>query len=188
VLARNAASIRRGTVLASWLYGRTLATSGRDGLVKLWDVAFRPNGKHLAIGNRNGPTYLYEAATGKLRYALPRQMSHELKFSPDGNVLAVAYVDGSVGLWDVAGGELLHCRGTAEEVWSLDWSPAGEVLATGGLKGTITLWDPRDLTVLKELNAGEAVKCIRFSPDGSRLLAATMQEVQVWGLPPDAAK
>jgi WD40 repeat protein len=184
--------------------GKLLVTGGYGARAEVWDavtgkavrrfdsrpegllqVGFRPpNGTHLAIGNRNGQTYLYEVATGKLRHTLPRPMSHELKFSPDGNLLAVGYVDGGLGVWDVAGGDLLRSRATGAEIFSLDWSRTGNVLATGSQTGTITLWDPRDLSVLKELNAGDRVTAVRFNPDGSRLLAATGREIQVWGLPP----
>jgi WD40 repeat protein len=190
--------------------GKLLATGGYGTQAQLWDAAsgglvraldapreggltptFSPDGKLLAVGNRNDVTRLFEVETGKLLHTLPRKMSHELRFSPDGKVLAVAYVDGGVALWDVgSGGEIIHRRTGAEEIYTLDWSPAGDVLATAGLKGKITLWGSR-LSVLKELEAPEWVIRVRFSPDGSRLFSSgggrappAERKVTVWGLGP----
>ena len=153
-------------------------------------TVFSPDGKLLAVGNRNDVTRLFEVETGKLLHTLPRKMSHELKFSLNCDKLAVAYVDGSVALWDVDNGNLLFERKTeAKEIYTLDWSPAGDVLATAGLEGKITLWEASNLTILKELDAPEWVIRIRFSPDGSRLYSAggksspaVDKKVSVWGL------
>ena len=135
--------------------------------------AFSPDGKFIAVGNRNNTTRLFETSTGKLLHNLPQKMSQELAFSPDGKVLAVAYVDGSIVLWNVATGELKHSAATgAQEVYTLDWSPSGDVLVTAGRLGKIVLWDAQKLKPLKELDAPEWVICVRFSKDGCRLFTA----------------
>jgi WD40 repeat protein len=67
--------------------GNTLATAGRDGGVKLWDVnngkerralrdagdpvsalAFSPDGKQLAVGRSDGALVLFDEATGKVQF------------------------------------------------------------------------------------------------------------------------
>src|SRR5690606_27107747 len=111
----------------------------------LWPV-FSPDGKTLAVGNRNHETRLFETATGKLLFILPKKMSQQLAFSPDGKTLAVGYVNGGVALWSVATGNLLRESGAAvEEVYTVAWSPKGDVLATAGLSGKIVLWEPTKL-------------------------------------------
>jgi WD40 repeat protein len=167
---------------------RSLHAGGEGGLT----VLFSPDGKQVAVGNRNDKTHLYETSTGKLLHVLHKTMSQELKFSPDGKVLAIAYANGSIGLWDPADGKLLREREkVADEIYTLDWSPAGDVLATAGRNGKITLWNPRDLSVLKELEGPEWVIRIRFSPDGSRLVSAggtvmrsPDRKLLIWGLRP----
>jgi WD40 repeat protein len=170
--------------------GNLLATGGYGTAVRLWRAedgrrirtfdagptvggltpAFSPDGRLLAIGNRNSTTGIFDVATGDLLFHLPKKSSHELRFSPDGRTLAVVYADGSVALWTVADGSLIVERKTqADELYTVDWSPDGSLLATAGLKGAITLWAPRDLSVLRELPAPEWVIQVRFTPNGFNL-------------------
>jgi eukaryotic-like serine/threonine-protein kinase len=204
--------------------GTRLATQGYANSARIWSMPdgkllhdldveteggitpeFSPDGKVLAVGNRNGYTCLFDVATGKRLQTLFRAMSHGLKFHPDGKTLAVTYVDGSLGLWNVADGKLL-CLAPPDSEWkkdarrspgppwrdlhTVDWSINGDVLATGGRDTTITLWKARDLSPLKKLEAGNWIIKVRFSPDGSRLWSAGgddgpngSRSVRVWGLP-----
>src|SRR5262249_39624702 len=132
-----------------------------------------PNGRLLAVGNRNSVTCLFDVATGALRQILPRVSSHGLQFDPTGKTLAVVYVDSRLALWNVADGDLIRVRRTqAEELYDVDWSPDGSMLATSGRNAKITIWDPRDLSILHELPAPEWVIGVRFSPDGLCLINA----------------
>jgi WD40 repeat protein len=180
--------------------GKLLRTLDKDGPGTLLPV-FSPNGKLLAVGNRNSETRLFEVASGKLLHTLSRSMSHELAFSPDGQVLAVAYVDGAVALWDVASGEMLRMQPTDaddttrpitpnnpnKDLLTLDWSPKGDVLVTAGWGGKIVLWDsnkvekanhrllrkiPDGMAKLKELEAPKCVLSVRFTSDGSHLVSS----------------
>jgi WD40 repeat protein len=156
-------------------------------------VEFSPDGKTLAVGNRNSVTTLFDISSGERLHTLDRGSSQELKFSPGGRVLAVTYVDGTLALWRCADGALLRtAKPAAQELFTVNWSPNGEVLATAGLKSNLVLWNVRDLAVLKELEVGEATHCVRFTPDGRRVLASSGSQefggprhVYVWGLPGD---
>jgi WD40 repeat protein len=171
-------------------YGTRLVTGGYGRAVKLWSIPdgrfvsqfdteltlggltpeFSPDGRLLAIGNRNDKTSVFDVASGKLLFRLYKPSSHELQFSPDGKALAVVYVDGSVAIWSVADGSLVAERKTnAEELYTVDWSPDGSLLATAGLKGKITIWNPKDLSALREITAPEWVIRVKFSPDGLNL-------------------
>lgn len=165
---------------------------------------FSPDGKILAVGNRNYETRLFEAATGKLLHTLPRRMTHELAFRPDGKVLAVTYVDGAFATWDVATGEMLRSQpadalgkpfkfAPDKELYTLDWSPKGDVLVTAGLGGKIVVYDPHELKVLKELEAPKWVNQVRFTADGSRLLSSggtgsKDRQIVIWAVPDDIDK
>ena len=102
--------------------GRTLASAGSDGTIRLWDVARRaPLGEPLK-GHGIGFS--------------------SIAFSPDGRTLASASGDG-IRLWDVARraalGEPLEAHNGP--VRSLAFSPDSGTLASTGQDGTVRLWE-----------------------------------------------
>lgn len=138
---------------------------------------FSPDGKTLAVGNRNYETKLFDLETGKLLVTLPKQMTQEIAFSPNGKTLATGYVDGTVALWDVADGKLLHSANSeCSEVYSVAWNPEGDVLATSGLNGKIILWDAKTFKKLATFDAPMWVIQVRFTADGTRLLTSSSSE------------
>lgn len=156
--------------------GKLLHTLEQDDQGGLTPV-FSPDGKTLAVGNRNHPTKLYDVKTGKVLHTLNRAMTQGIAFSPDGTKLAAAYVDGKVAVWDVASGEKLgEAKSSCEELYSVDWGKTGDVLATSGRNGKVEVWDAAKLTVLKELDVGFWVIAVRFTIDGSRLLTASASD------------
>lgn len=184
--------------------GKFIATGCYGTAVDLWQVSdgtkvasfpvgpqaggltpvFSPDGATLAIGNRNGVTYLYDVKTGAQLQTFDKKSSQQLAFSPDGKLLAVAYVDGSLRIWNPATGLLLReLNGQAKELFTLAWSPSGELLATAGLDGPILLWNRSTFTVKKALPAPERVFCLRFSPEERLLLSAGNTATELWGLP-----
>lgn len=153
---------------------------------------FSPDGKTLAVGNRNDETRLFDVATGALLHTLGKQMTQEIAFSPDGKLLAVGYVDGTIAMWDPSTGELRFSKPSGcREVYSVDWNPNGDLMVTSGDAGKIVLWDPSNGTKLKELAAPTWVIQVRFTADGTRLLSSSSSDVYakkdrkitVWAIP-----
>jgi WD40 repeat protein len=147
---------------------------------------FSPDGRTLAVGNRNYRTNLFETANWTLRHELPRSRTHEIAFSPDGTLLAAAYTDGILALWSVESGEILRTADTGcSQVQYLDWSPAGDLLATSGPKGTrigrhmpneqrpgkVQLWDSKKLRLVRDLVHVSQSGSVRFTRDGRHLVA-----------------
>jgi WD40 repeat protein len=125
------------------------------------------------VGNRNSSARLFDVATRQPLHNLPSKQSQGLQFDPSGQRLAITHVDGSLSVWDVSTGKSLGlARGTAEELYSVDWSPDGTIIATSGRQAPVTLWRAADLNVLKEIECPDWVICVRFSPDGTRLIYA----------------
>lgn len=171
--------------------GKLIRTLGRGGPGALRPV-FSPDGKTLAVSNRNHEVRLLDVASGKLLHALEKRMTQEIAFSPDGKTLAAGYVDGTLRVWDVAEGKLLHSQKTScSELYSVDWSPKGDILAASGRDGKITLWGAGTWEQLRELDSPSWVIQVRFSADGTRLLTSGAADdtgkrehkVVVWGVP-----
>ena len=157
--------------------GHTLATSGFDGTIVLWDLA-DPTQPHRLGQSRTGHA---EAATS-------------VAFAPDGHTLATGGRDGTVILWDVSdptqprpiGQPLTSHRA---KVHSLAFAPDGRTLATSSFDGTVILWDLADPTT-RPLRIGQpltghrkGVHSVAFAPDGHSLATSGFDEtVILWDL------
>ena len=94
--------------------GKTLASGGDDGVVRLWDVAARKNMRTL-----KGHT----------------DAVFSVAFSPDGKTLASGSRDKTVMLWDVAASENPRTlKGHADLVDSVAFSPDGRDRSVGELR------------------------------------------------------
>ena len=147
---------------------------------------FSPDGKLLAVSNRNYETRIFEVATGKQLHELSKRMTQEIAFSPDGKTLAAAYVDGHLGLWDVESGKTLHMvESGCAEIFSVAWNSTGDLLATcspaGGkhgpnntfirMPGKVMLWNAKACKAVKELMEVQWSGRVRFTRDNTRVVA-----------------
>ena len=175
--------------------GRTLASAGRDGAIRLWDartlrprgelhrgqgevneVAFAPDGTTLASAGDDRTVCLWNLATARQRAILwPEGCRDELSTlatSPDGKILAAGGKDGQVWSWDFASGKLKAARDPgAGSVHSLAFAPDGRFLATANPEGRVLLLDPATLRERERFQHyyGPAF-CVSISHD-SRTLA-----------------
>ncbi|HEX6930840.1 MAG TPA: hypothetical protein VF162_01755, partial [Streptosporangiaceae bacterium] len=110
-------------------------------------VAWDARDSIVAASDKNGSTYLWNAATGA-PHGLPLagpDAAYSTAFSPDGTILATGYQDGSTSLWSTATGRLLtrlHDPGgsAGKEVDSVAFSGDGRTLATSDGNGYANLW------------------------------------------------
>ena len=171
--------------------GRTLATAGYDGVIRLWETAggrpaatlreargtvwsldYSPDGARLAAAGEDGVVRLWDPA-GRIvgRLAGHGRNVWEVRFSPDGRRLASGSFDATARLWDSSTGKALATLTEHEQaVVGVAWSPDGRWLATGGDDSTILLRRASDGRPVRRLDVGNHAYKLAFSPD-SRWLA-----------------
>jgi WD40 repeat protein len=117
---------------------RDIPMGGHAGGVKA--VAFSPNGKTLATAGNDGTVRLCSPYTGKERLKLVggKGAVEAIAFSPDSELIAATGQDEKVWLWRVESGErLFEVKGPRGWGLSLAFSPDGRTLASTSFQDTV---------------------------------------------------
>jgi len=154
------------------------------------DVAFSPDGRHLAVaGVREQIVRLWDVATWTPGERLPGPpieldgeplFARSIAFSPDGRFLAAGVGGGQIWLWDAATSEPLGEPITVSEGGILDvaFGPASDVIAAAianvdppvGIARTWRLDDRSELYSVDVDGGYGRASAVAFSPDGRLLV------------------
>jgi len=182
--------------------GKTLATSGQDGTVRLWDaasgqtirilrghdgdvnyVAFSPDGRTLATGGDDGTVRLWDAASGNPLSTLGKHKDWVLSvlFTPDGKRLVSGGRSGILKIWDIKTGGEQSFPSAGAHVEGMAVSPDGRTLVTGGWNQHAIFWDLDTLREKRRIDASSRIQNVAFS-HGGRFVAmgCTDRSVRVW--------
>lgn len=186
--------------------GLTVATSGDDGTVRIWDaatgdqrtqltgppgpvysVAYSPDGTAIAAGGDDGTVRIWDAGSGELRAQLTGHTGpvRSVAYSRDGVALATAGGDRTVRIWDATTGTLrVGLAGHVGQVNAVAFSPDGTVVATGGGDRSVRVWDVGTGAEQERfLGHNSTVNAVAFSPDGTAIVTAGGDRVvRVWDL------
>ncbi len=155
-----------------------------DSRLKHWHeattVSFSKDGKLLASGSMDGTACVWDAVTGKLRWAREADTGGEcvttVAFAPDGKTLATGGPDKTVKLWEPETGRPL---GTIDPKpaypRALAFSPDGRLLAIAPGRprvGKVVAWEVATRRPYRDFAAPEdVIEAVAFSPDGKSLAA-----------------
>ena len=177
--------------------GKTLATTGYDRLIKLWDwpltdkskprltltdhsdavyaLSFHPTAPLLASASADRAVKVWDTATGTRLYTLsePTDWLYAVAWSPDGKHLAAGGADRSVRVWaaDRAGGRLVRSafahNGTVRRII---YTADGKTLVTTGDDRRIKAWDADKLVETVAFpQRPDAIHTAALRPDGKQL-------------------
>ncbi len=154
------------TALAVSPDGKTIATAGKDHIIRLWDGASGHALKELACHT---------------------DTVQALRFSPDNKRLASASADKTLRVWDIAAATVTAQVETAPPVSTVAWVLDGKQVASAGGDNSVRLWDfPKQagqpLTQAKELTGPkQPVTALEVSRDGKQLFAGSADgSVRQW--------
>lgn len=184
--------------------GKSVASSGYDGNIIVWDVetgkmikkfeiddiaqglVFSPNGKTLIAGLGTKQEFnIWDTDTWELLNTFPADQVWDLAISADGSKMVSA--GGGIheaNLWDVKTGELLFTYKHNIEgiVANVSYDPHGKVVASGGAGDTVFIWEVSTGYTIWELSVGlDAPLTMAFNPDGGQI-ATGGSRVIIWSL------
>jgi RNA polymerase sigma factor (sigma-70 family) len=186
--------------------GKTLVTGGRDGMVKLWDVAtgrhlhtlarhyswvealaVSADGRTVASSGQDGVIRLWDTATGADACVLPGHCHgvNQAALCPDGRTAVTSGWDHTIRWWDTVTGQELRHLDLPARITGLAVSPDGRTVLGTTDEGGLRTWDlatGRDTTPAG-LPRGVKVGALAFTPGGRQLVSASGPHISVWDWP-----
>lgn len=149
------------------------------GALRIWSVAFSPDGKYLASGSgiwdTPGRLVLWDVVAKRPKWVRDEKLGiAHLTYSPDGKWIALGGYDQIGRLIDAATGEeRVKFVGHTAGVNSVSFSPDGKRLATAGLDKLVKIWDVESGAERMSLAGHDDMAItVAFAPDGRRVASA----------------
>jgi WD40 repeat protein len=148
---------------------------------RVTSITFTPDGSLLATTSRDGTLRLWNLEGKQLALAQEKDWLLRVTASPDSQLLATAGRDHTVKIWDRQGQLVRTLAGHSDRVNAVIFSPDGQLIASASDDQTIKLWT-RDGYLLTTLRGHQGwVLDLAFSSDGLYLATAGYDNrVNIW--------
>ena len=146
---------------------------------RAYGLAFSPDSRILASSGEDGLVRLWDTSTGE---RVPSGICHQMgswsvDFSPNGQLIATACDDGSVQIWRVGNGtecRFVHSFHHSTEAWAVAFSSDGKYLVSGSADQTVRIWHVSGGASVRTMHGhARGVLTVTFSPDGSLIASAS---------------
>jgi WD40 repeat protein len=144
------------------------------------DMALSPDGAVVATSGYDGMVRLWDTATGRLLRVLVGHDSYTIgmAWSADGRYLATTGSwDLTVRIWEGRTGlPLKVLKGHKDATVVVAWSPDGSLLGVGTTgSGYVSIWRVGPGTLVKTISIGKPILSLAFAPDGKTLACGVSQ-------------
>ncbi|MEH1850560.1 MAG: serine/threonine-protein kinase [Nostoc sp.] len=186
--------------------GKTIASSGDNSTIKLWNLAtgkqisslnghfqqvnvvvISPDGKILVSASDDNTIKIWNLTTRKqIRTLMGHSDSvHALAISADSETLVTGSDDNTIKIWDLATGEQIRTlAGHTFWVRSVAISPDSVILASGSFDKTIKIWNLTKGYPIRTLEGNfQTITTVAISPDGKTLASGSRDRtIKLWDL------
>jgi WD40 repeat protein len=149
-------------------------------------VSFSTNGKTIASGGKDGSIRIWDTNTGEQLTTWSTGSSvADVVFLPDGKSIASTGEAGNVQLWQIESGKIETTLGfSGTKGTALACSFNGALIACADSHGVVRLWDAINGKLKLEFKAHDVViQGLAFSHDGKKLVSASHDSsVKVWSI------
>lgn len=148
------------------------------------DVAYSPDGSHIATASADNTLQLWDAITGSSLRSFRGHTGavNAVVFTPDGGSLISGSLDGQARIWNVQTGAFQTLDDHINSVQDVAISADGTRLLTASLDQSARLWDVTSGTLIQVLeNPGVRLEAAAFAPDRLHVLIGDDQgQVRTW--------
>ena len=149
------------------------------GPAPLEDLAYRPDGKQMAVSYHTSPPicYILDAETGVRVRAIPLDIPGSVAWSPDGKRLAIPGNDDQISIYNAATGEqAVVLKGASGGGITAVFDATGTMVISNGWQGRLRLWDAVLGQQILSFTAGGPPVCSR----DNRIAIFVGSQVRFW--------